>query len=194
MAAYFCAPCMCLKDGCCNWFCPHDRPSPIFSTFSVIYHTVVSIIAIVGLVDDGCVSAGKTWLTVGLLTAITHIIFAIYIYFRFWSKAKVAPPGVAARDILCYDVGVFLYILVLIWTFIYGFVSKSCVSNKHEDTVAILFWIFLFFGPLLLCLSMSTECGRRPKWQYHAMAQRNQHQQQTLHYSSHTVVGVPARL
>lgn len=172
MAAHVCIPC----HACADFVCPDDRPSPIFTTFSVLLNGGLAIWHIVGLASaTNCSSDASLWTGLAIMTAGVNIIFAFYLYFRFWHKIRQGGDTVAgaACTIFLYDWGVALYLLFLIWHIVWLVLAGQARARTDEDADdcanlleggIIIFIIYLVLGGFVVALSLCTECCRTPRW------------------------------
>jgi hypothetical protein len=171
MAAHVCSP---VGD----FFCPEDRPSPIFSTFAAVISALAGVWTFVVAVSGGCDSAPRTWCLLGCANFLANFIFAFYIYMRFAAKVRGdettegMEPGQAACKLFMYDWGVCLYMAALLWQIIWIFLANNVASDHSGDscsgmlsTAIVLLILYLVIGAILVCFSLFTECCRRPRWQ-----------------------------
>jgi hypothetical protein len=164
MALLFCKP-----FG--DFLCPEDRPSPIFSTWSVLINAVGIVWGVIRLITaSGCTDAARTWCILGIISHGVPIIFGIYIYIRFVHKIREGKAAAeAAWKLLLYDWGVCLFILFLIWLLAWMIVAGGKSSGGGDcggqiSVSIVLFIMFLIVGFLLLVFSVFTECCRTPRW------------------------------
>lgn len=179
MAAHLCAPCTLCGHGCGEFWCPDDRPSPLFSTFSVVLNLAYFIWALIVVSTESCESETLTWAILGLLTALVNIGFAFYLYFRFASKARKdgISTGNAACSLFMYDWGVCVYILFLVWIIVWMVLAGMYQNDASSDDqcgrqliVGIIFFIcYLVIGAFMIALSLFTECCKEPSWRVRAV-------------------------
>jgi len=174
MAARICAPCTLCCEATGDLFFPDDRPSPIFSTFSVLINTAFIVLAIVALAMGPCDNDPLLWTILGLCSAAVNIGFAIYLYGRFAYKARHegVSPGQAACHLFLYDWGVCLYLLFTCWLIAWMVLAGRSWRNSADDdrcgtmcrNGVILFAIYWGVGAFLIFVSIITECCRTPRW------------------------------
>lgn len=101
--------------------------------------------------------------------------FAFYLYHQFSQPYQgVHPQGQVegntvsrAGNLFCYDPVVFVYLLTLVAGIVLSILgatwAQGCVPISAATTtgfVTALFWVYLFGGVLVICLSLCVECGR----------------------------------
>lgn len=211
MAAYCCKPCeylgKCIDKGCecgCKFcgavctkpcqclgefFCPPDRPSPIFLTYSAVVCGIPAVVAVIGMASG--TDCGNLMVFFGAMAAINLLLiaFAFYLYKQFSKPYGGSDPQgntetnpmARASNMFCYDPVVFFYLLTIgagvvlsimgaIWSGGCGSGSaeKNAENNSAKDSadaVMFLFWTYIFGGMCVICLSLCVECGRQQQQQ-----------------------------
>lgn len=163
MAAHLCAPCK--EFG--KLMCPEDRPSPIFTAFSLVINAIMGIIGVSGLGD--CIDASKTWVILGVLSCIVNGAFSCYLYYRFCTKIRAEQNGVTAAvyQLLMYDWGVCCYLLFGVWLIAWMAMASGRDGASRcsaLSTMVALMIVYVIVGILLVALSLMTECCRTPTW------------------------------
>jgi hypothetical protein len=189
MAARFCAPCSFIG----HHLFPEDRPSPIFTTFSIIVNSIFLVWSIVAIAKGPCDNSPLLWTILGLASSVVNIVFAIYLYTRFTYKIRHESTTAqhAAWHLFLYDWGVCLYLLFTIWLIVWlvfagityndnndgGDANNNNNNSNQRDECnhflkggIILFAIYLVLGALLMCCSVCTEFCRQPRWSRHQQA------------------------
>jgi len=183
MAAHICFPC----HMCSSFLCPPDRPSPIFSTFSVFLNGAMLLwfVITLGAYNDQCSTRTRNWAILGLLTAAVNIGFAFYLYIRFAYKVQNAggQAGVskAAVHLFLYDWGVCMYILFCVWIVVWMVLAGTAAfdapsTDACEDLITggiVIFIVYFVLGGFFIVLSLCTECCRTPSWRKHQVQQYN---------------------
>ena len=160
---------------CCkpfgDFFCPSDKPSPIFSTFSCCINGLGIIWSIIRLAsrNNECESAARTWLILGIITMAGNCFFAFYIYFRFAHKVRQYSASKAAWKLFMYDWGVCMHWFWLIWHIVWMVVASGRSNSglgcdSMINIVIVLLILYLAIGSVLVCFSIMTEGCRTPAW------------------------------
>ena len=173
MAMYVCEACTEPIKLCGTFFFPEDRPSPLFSTFSVLCNLVGGILCIVQLVQpEVCVEPTRTWLILGIANHAANILFAFYLYFRFAAKIQGgASVSDAVTKLFFYDWGVCCYMCVGIWLVVWMVMAGGRMTYNDACATGIKYSltaeaVYIGLGFFLLIFSVCTECCREPKWKH----------------------------
>eukprot|EP01060_Flectonema_neradi_P022510 TRINITY_DN3075_c0_g2_i1.p1 TRINITY_DN3075_c0_g2~~TRINITY_DN3075_c0_g2_i1.p1 ORF type:complete len:300 (+),score=44.94 TRINITY_DN3075_c0_g2_i1:62-901(+) len=103
-----------------SWFCPEDRPSPLYSTFASIIGSVTLVMCgLYGSMDeiDDCRKTDiRTWFYISMIVCVWNVGFSIYLYYRLKAKVLEGSVAKAVWKLAAYDIGVCLNFGVLIFT------------------------------------------------------------------------------
>eukprot|EP01062_Namystynia_karyoxenos_P018466 TRINITY_DN16886_c6_g1_i1.p1 TRINITY_DN16886_c6_g1~~TRINITY_DN16886_c6_g1_i1.p1 ORF type:complete len:300 (+),score=84.89 TRINITY_DN16886_c6_g1_i1:93-902(+) len=137
----------------------------------------------------------KLWLGVAMAIAAVNLIFACYVHYRFTHLTR--GPGAkgaasAAWQLFAYDVGVCMYMCFCIFIIVWIASASSfegpetvpgdptytaCKSqNDRMGTVQICLGLYLGLAGVIICCSVVTECGRKPRYMTHVNQQQQQQQ------------------
>lgn len=179
MAAHFCLPCKFIGEA----LFPEDRPSPIFSTFSVIINIVGAVWEVIRVSGGGCDSSTQLWASLGIINFIINIVFAVYIYWRFVHKIRESSgASEAAYKLFMYDWGVCAYFVFIVWLIVWMIVAgtrRNAAPSGDKCGSAIgagitLIILYIAIGVALIFLTLFTECCREPKWKTRHVAHVSQ--------------------
>jgi hypothetical protein len=166
---------MCFEAMDC--LCPPDRPSPIYMISTCLQNAGVAVIAITNFVASD--SSGtctnpmlKIWYIIMFVICGLNMMFSIYLHLRLTSKIRSGETLIkAVARLLIYDFGVYFYVWVVVFTFVWLAMSfvwrrdeRVCISLANTTAVTALMYLYLGVGGFLFAVTIITECGRAPKW------------------------------
>ncbi|KAJ9462487.1 (UPF0182) [Diplonema papillatum] len=182
------------------FLCPEDRPSPIFTVFTVCINSVSAVMAVLYVAGEDAKDCSfdklKTWLYIALLISMVNIAFALYLYWRICVKVKQMSITSVVWKLLAYDVGVCLYmcffIFMIVWCSLGGKWGNDKSSWESDDaaqneaceatadnivTVVVIFVLYMVLGGCVMLFSLFTECCREPRWKHQQPPQQAQQHQ-----------------
>lgn len=166
------APCTALGEFCC----PVNAPSPIFLSYSVVVCGIPAVVAVTGIAS-GAADCGNIMIFFGAMIVINLMLigFAFYLYKQFSKPYQgvnhqghtEANALSRASNLFCYDPVVFVYLLTIVAGIVLSILGsmwsggcKSSSATSTATTVSMLFWVYIFGGVFVICLSLCVECGR----------------------------------
>jgi len=104
-----------------------------------VFLSIYSITAATASTDPSCSENLKTWCVLALICCLFHGIFALYYFFLFvklgQEKGLIAVNMQhEAREIFCYDPWTAIYILIYIFSFVWGIIGTGYASDEKTCT------------------------------------------------------------
>eukprot|EP00996_Jenningsia_fusiforme_P002246 NODE_3082_length_1054_cov_6.543284_g2830_i0.p1 GENE.NODE_3082_length_1054_cov_6.543284_g2830_i0~~NODE_3082_length_1054_cov_6.543284_g2830_i0.p1 ORF type:complete len:279 (-),score=80.33 NODE_3082_length_1054_cov_6.543284_g2830_i0:115-951(-) len=150
-------------DGFGECMCPKDRPSPLLVIWTFFMNSVIIAISVRNFFREFVCSRLKFWLAITVLTSIVHILFTFYLNKKMTKKLQETGK-LQILDLMLYDVGVYGYLWLLLFSIIWLCMGPSwaldpaeCLIPDMEAIVSLTvgYWV----GALIIvCITICCDC------------------------------------